>query len=80
MVYELSGKNVLVTGATGFIGSRVAKELAKRGSRVRALARNPAKTRDLESAGISVAIGDMADSGSLELDGKAFRPHQDRPG
>jgi len=66
MVHDLSGKDVLVTGATGFIGSRVSMELAKRGSRVRALARNPAKARGLEGAGVSVVIGDMEDSGSLE--------------
>lgn len=67
MVYDLNGKSVLITGATGFIGSRVAKELVKRGSRVLALVRNPTKTRDLEDAGISVVLGDMADTDSLEM-------------
>ena len=66
MDYDLNGKDVLVTGATGFIGSRVAIELVKKGARVRALARNPAKSSGLGIAGISVVIGDMTDPGSLE--------------
>ena len=65
MAYELKGKNVLVTGATGFIGSRVALELAKTGARVRALVRNPAKAEVLGDAGISTVIGDMAEPESL---------------
>jgi nucleoside-diphosphate-sugar epimerase len=65
MAYELKGKNVLVTGATGFIGSRVALDLAKTGARVRALVRNPAKAKVLGDAGISTVIGDMAEPVSL---------------
>jgi nucleoside-diphosphate-sugar epimerase len=65
MGYELKRKVVLVTGATGFIGSRVTIELVKRGARVRALARNPAKAQDFGSTGISVVIGDMTDPGAL---------------
>lgn len=65
MAYELRGKDILVTGATGFIGSRVALELAKSGARVRALVRNPAKAGALGDAGISTVIGDMAEPASL---------------
>jgi nucleoside-diphosphate-sugar epimerase len=65
MGYELKKKVVLVTGATGFIGSRVAMELVKKGARVRALARHPARARDLGSAGVSVVAGDMTDPGAL---------------
>jgi nucleoside-diphosphate-sugar epimerase len=65
MTYDLRGKDILVTGATGFIGSRVALELVKAGARVRALVRNAAKARVLGGAGISVVNGDMAEPASL---------------
>ncbi len=66
MGYELRGKVVLVTGATGFIGSHVAERLLQNGARVRAMARNPAKAAGLERAGAFVVAGDMTDPGSLE--------------
>jgi NAD(P)-dependent dehydrogenase (short-subunit alcohol dehydrogenase family) len=47
MGYELERKIVLVTGATGFIGSRVTMALVKKGAQVRAVGRNPAKAHDL---------------------------------
>lgn len=65
MAYELRGKDILVTGATGFIGSRVALELAKAGARIRALVRNPAKAGVLGDAGISTVAGDMAEPASI---------------
>ncbi len=65
MSYELRGKDILVTGATGFIGSRVALELVKIGARVRALVRNAAKAEALGRSGISVVLGDMAEPASL---------------
>jgi uncharacterized protein len=48
LVDKLSGpQTVLVTGATGFIGSRLAAALTGSGHRVIALVRNPAKTEML---------------------------------
>jgi uncharacterized protein YbjT (DUF2867 family) len=41
----LSGKRVLVTGATGFLGGALTKRLAAEGARVRALARHPERDR-----------------------------------
>jgi len=50
-----------VTGASGFVGSRVALRLAGVGSRVRALVRRPGAAPDLGSAGIEEIEGDFVD-------------------
>ncbi|MCZ0986082.1 NAD(P)H-binding protein [Streptomyces diastatochromogenes] len=54
---------ILVTGATGTIGSDVVRQLAARGEKVRALTRDPAKAR--VPAGVEVVRGDYLDHGSL---------------
>ncbi|MFH8410137.1 condensation domain-containing protein [Streptomyces sp. NPDC018019] len=55
---------VLVTGATGGVGSFVLRELAARGIPVRALAR-PESAHLLAADGIEVAEGDLGDPDSL---------------
>lgn len=55
----------LVTGAGGFVGSEIVRQLHARGSRVRALVRNPAQTPELESLGVEVALGDICDRTAL---------------
>src|SRR5215469_727932 len=55
----------LVTGATGFVGSAVARALLARGNRVRVLARPNADRRNLASLSVEVAEGAMEDRGSL---------------
>ncbi len=57
-------KTVLVTGATGFIGWHVACKLIERGQRVRVLARDPSRLRDL--AGVEALAGDLRDRASLD--------------
>jgi len=54
-----------VTGATGFIGCRVARQLVAAGHDVVAIARNPESARDLESIGVDVRRGDITDPDSL---------------
>jgi uncharacterized protein YbjT (DUF2867 family) len=49
---------ILVTGASGFVGTRLMPELLASGHRVRALARDPA-TVDLDRMDITVATGDV---------------------
>lgn len=46
--------NILVTGATGKVGSRLAKRLAARGDKVRALVRDRKRAADM--------LGDKIDS------------------
>ena len=54
---------ILVTGATGNIGSQVVNQLVKRGADVRALVRDPSKASF--AAGVSVVRGDLLDVDSL---------------
>jgi nucleoside-diphosphate-sugar epimerase len=56
---------VLVTGATGFVGSHVAETLIRRGDRVRALARERADTAFLDSLGATIVRGDLSEPGTL---------------
>jgi uncharacterized protein YbjT (DUF2867 family) len=55
----------LVTGATGFIGGRLADALAARGVSVRALVRDRSRAADLEAAGHELHEGDVLDAASL---------------
>ncbi|VTU01610.1 oxidoreductase : Nucleoside-diphosphate-sugar epimerase OS=Singulisphaera acidiphila (strain ATCC BAA-1392 / DSM 18658 / VKM B-2454 / MOB10) GN=Sinac_6089 PE=4 SV=1: Epimerase [Gemmataceae bacterium] len=57
---------VLVTGATGFVGSHVAEALVARGDTVRVLARPGADTAALEKLGVTVVRGDLADPASVK--------------
>jgi len=56
---------ILVTGATGKVGSRLAKRLAQRGDPVRALVRDPSRAADLRDARIEIAEGDLLKVDSL---------------
>src|SRR5262245_29630348 len=56
---------VLVTGATGIVGSRVIRELTARGETVRALVRDPDRATELLGGGIEYVPGDFADVASV---------------
>ena len=59
-------ERALVTGATGFIGGRLADALGRSGMQVRCLVRDPLRARRLELAGCELRQGDVTDPGSLE--------------
>jgi uncharacterized protein (TIGR01777 family) len=42
-------KNILVTGATGLIGSRIVRNLQRRGHKIRVLTRDPSKVKNAEA-------------------------------
>ena len=54
-----------LTGATGFIGSRVARQLIEDNHDVFAIARDPARATDLNALGVRVVPGDVTDAESL---------------
>jgi len=56
---------ILVTGATGKVGSRLTRHLAQRGDHVRALVRDPARAADLRAEHIELVQGDLLDADSL---------------
>lgn len=55
---------ILVTGATGTIGSEVVRQLVARGEKVRALTRNPGQAR--VPSGVEAARGHHADRASVD--------------
>ncbi len=62
---------VLVTGATGFLGSHIAERLVQRGEPVRCLVRPTSDTSFLQSLGVELVTGDITDAPTLNsaLDG-----------
>jgi len=54
-----------VTGATGFIGTRLARQLREAGHEVDAIARDPGKAGDLARIGVRLHKGDITDKESM---------------
>ena len=58
-------KKLLVTGATGNVGSRVVQELQERGVPVRAFVRDHGKAQTMPGDGVELAVGDFGDPESV---------------
>ena len=63
---ELAGRVVLVTGASGFLGSRTVAALAGHGCTVHALVRKTSRQDHLCLPGVTIFQGDIADAESLK--------------
>ena len=54
-----------VTGATGFVGGQVVRQLVDAGHQVVVVARNPAKATDVASLGVEIHQGDVTEKESM---------------
>src|SRR5437660_12808093 len=61
----VAGDKVLVTGASGFVGSAVARALIRSGYRVRALLRPTSNRTNLAGLEVEIVEGDMRDATSV---------------
>lgn len=55
-----------VTGATGFVGGEIVKQLIGRGHKVAALVRSPQKATILKALGVEIHAGDITDRETLK--------------
>ncbi len=62
---NIEPKNILVTGATGFIGRNLVRQLIKQGHRAFALVRKTSNAAFLKELGVFLIYGDITDKESL---------------
>src|SRR5246127_1504832 len=62
----MSGAKILVTGAAGFLGSHLTRQLAARGADVRVLLRSSSNNRAIADLPLEYVTGDLRDAASLD--------------
>ncbi len=66
MIVPLEGELVLVTGASGFVGSAVARALSRRGAKLRLLVRKTSPRDNLKDIAAEVIEGDMRSRADMD--------------
>jgi dihydroflavonol-4-reductase len=66
MLYIETRMLAFVTGATGFVGSHVARALAEQGADLRLLVRSNSNLKNIQDFKADLIIGDLSDPTSLE--------------
>ena len=64
-----------VTGATGFVGSHVARALADQGAELRLLVRPSSRTDNITELRAEVAMGDLREPDSLQMEQATLERH-----
>ncbi|MBL7160302.1 MAG: GDP-mannose 4,6-dehydratase [Candidatus Aenigmarchaeota archaeon] len=65
-MYDLKGKNVMVTGASGFTGYHLCNELVKEGANIIAFVRGSSDINGIKDLnGVKIVYGDMTDISSI---------------
>ena len=64
----------LITGATGFVGAAVLRELLKKGHKVKALVRQSSILDNLKNLDVEVVYGDLKDK-SKAINDNSIKPH-----
>lgn len=59
-------KKILVIGASGFVGRKIAQALIADGCAVRCSARDPSRVQDLAESGCEIVQGDISDLASMQ--------------
>lgn len=74
---DMAGRKVLVTGASGFLGSRTVSVLSEYGCSVHALVRKTSRIDHLRLPNVAIFYGDVAESESLKhaFDGAEYVIH-----
>ncbi|NDF84651.1 MAG: NAD-dependent epimerase/dehydratase family protein [Actinobacteria bacterium] len=71
--------NILLTGATGYVGGRLLPLLVADGWRVRCLARHPEHLSPRVPAGVEVVQGDLLNAASLSAAMQPFVSGRSQP-